>query len=117
MRVPLRRTTLIATVLFGLAALFYLPPFKIESLAATLDNSWIGVITWDAAKPLRFLISPLLQTDPDPLDFLNGNHPEAEIRAVRILPPAGAKWFLPPRIAYQFSEISKVNENIPPASP
>ena len=54
MKVLLRRTKLIITVLFGLAALFYLPLFKIESLAATVDNSWIAVITWAAAKPLQF---------------------------------------------------------------
>jgi len=64
-----------------------------------------------------FLISPLLQTDPDFLDFVNGNRQEAEIHAFRILPPVGAKWFLQPRVSYQFSEMAKVNENNPPASP
>ena len=54
MKVSLRRTKLIVTVLFGLAALFYLPLFKKDPLAATLDNSWVAVITWAAEKPLQF---------------------------------------------------------------
>jgi hypothetical protein len=54
MKVPLRCPKLIVTALFGLMALFYLPLFRIESLAATMDNSWIAVITGAAAKPLQF---------------------------------------------------------------
>ena len=91
--------------------MYQLPEIRVE-----LEGSRTGlppqrIVPATAAN--GFLINPLLQTEPDLLDLLNGNHPEAEVHAVRILPPVGAKWFLQPHISYQFSEISKVNENTP----
>jgi len=98
------RETLLGKVI---GFLFQLPKIRIEFEGLKDRLPPYRVVPLMAAN--GFLINPLLQTDLDFLNFLNGDYQEMEIRAVKIQPPVGAKkWFFQPRVTYRFSEIIRV---------
>jgi len=52
-----------------------------------------------------FLINPLLRTETDFRDFVNGNNQTAQIKSVRAMPPKNSKWLMRRWVGYELFEV------------